>query len=304
MSNLRLRAFYGYLISSQQHSRTTATTYIYTLRLFERLLKGKELDVATEDDCIEFFALRVHSGQKAKTLAKDMAAFDSFFKFLVLEGVRTDNPMELIERPKRERTLPKVLTLEEVDALLDAVPSNTPNDVRDRAMFELMYSAGLRVSELVTIKIEDVFFSENLLKVQGKGGKERIIPFGKVAKEKIKEYMGKERNHLLNLKKNTNTPNSGILFLNRFGSMLTRQGVWKRMKKIATSIGLDVKLHTLRHSYATHLLKGGADLRSVQMLLGHSSITTTEIYTHVDSKDLKEYHKKYLGKYWKGDEQK
>ena len=301
MSNLRLRAFYGYLISSQQHSRTTATTYIYTLRLFERLLKGKELDVATEDDCIEFFSLRVHSGQKAKTLAKDMAAFDSFFKFLVLEGVRTDNPMELIERPKRERTLPKVLTLEEVDALLDAVPSNTPNDVRDRAMFELMYSAGLRVSEVVDLKLEDIFFDENLVKVRGKGEKERIVPFGDVAKDKLKKYIDEERSKLLSSKCRVNTTFSGSVFLNRFGKAITRQGVWKRMKEIARTVGIETKLHTFRHSYATHLLEGGADLRSVQCLLGHASITTTEIYTHVGNTQLMECHNRYLEEGWKED---
>ncbi len=301
MSNLRLRAFYGYLISSKQHSRTTATTYIYTLKLFGKLLDGAELDNATREECLKFFALRSESGQSTKTLAKDMAAFDSFFKFLAIEGVRVDNPMDTIERPKRERTLPYVLSLEEVDSLLSAIPKTTPNDVRDSAMFELMYSAGLRVSELVAIRIEDVFFSENLLKVRGKGGKERIVPFGGVAKKKIEEYMHTERNVFLNPKNKSNTAISGILFLNRFGAMLTRQGVWTRMKKIATSIGLETKLHTLRHSYATHLLKGGADLRSVQILLGHSNITTTEVYTHVDRSDLADYHDKYLGKYWKGD---
>lgn len=300
MSNIQLKAFYGYLISSRQYSRSTAATYIYTLRLYRSLLNGKEIDDASEDDCIQFFTLKSKLGQSGKTLAKDMAAFDTFFKFLIMEGVRETNPMERISRPSRETNLPEVLSIEEINALLEAIPRDTPNNIRDRAMFELMYSSGLRVSEVIFIKIEDIFFNENLLKVKGKGSKERIVPFGNVAKVKIQEYINENRNKLLKSKSSINTPTSGILFLNRFGKGLTRQGVWKRIKEIACYVGIKTKLHTLRHSYATHLLKGGADLRSLQVLLGHSSIATTQVYTHVENSELMDYHNRYLEENWLG----
>lgn len=302
MSNIQLRAFYGYLISSKQHSRSTAATYVYTLRLYKSFLKGKDIDEATEDDCIQFFTLKSKLGQSAKTLAKDMAAFDTFFKFLVMEGVRTSNPMEKIPRPTRECNLPQVLSIEEINTLLEAIPCDTPNNMRDRAMFELMYSSGLRVSEIICVKMEDIFFNENLLKVKGKGSKERIVPFGDVAKMKIQEYVNGERNKLLNSKSHTNGIMSGLLFLNRFGRGLTRQGVWKRIKEISNYVGIKTKLHTLRHSYATHLLKGGADLRSLQVLLGHSNISTTQVYTHVENAELMDYHNRYLEEDWLGGE--
>lgn len=297
MSNIELRAFYGYLLSSMQYSRATASTYIYVLRSYKKLFNGKELDEAKEEDCINFFSLKSQAGQTAKTIAKDMAAFNAYFNFLILEGVRKDNPMARLERPKRERTLPAVLSIEEINTLLNTVPEDSPNNIRDRALFELMYSSGLRVSEIIDIKMEDIFFDECLLKVRGKGAKERIVPFGKIAKQKLIDYLD-ERNKLLSVKHPRNTTTSGYLFLNKFGSCMTRQGVWKRIKKLSSMCGIYTKLHTLRHSYASHLLKGGADLRSVQCLLGHSSITTTEVYTHIKSDELMEYHKKYLDDAW------
>jgi len=303
MSNIELKAFYGYLLSSLQYSRTTASTYVYVLRSYKKLLNGKELDDAKEEDCINFFSIKSRSGQTAKTIAKDMAAFDAYFKFLILEGVRKDNPMARLERPKREQTLPSVLSIEEINTLLDTVPEDSPNNIRDRALFELMYSSGLRVSEIIDIKMEDIFFDEYLLKVRGKGAKERIVPFGKVAKQKLIDYI-EERNKLLSVKYSKNTATSGYLFLNKFGSRITRQGVWKRIKKLSSMCGIYTKLHTLRHSYASHLLKGGADLRSVQCLLGHASITTTEVYTHIKNEELMEYHKKYLDEDWEGEVEK
>lgn len=294
MSNNQLKIFYGYLISSGQHSKTTAITYLYTIRSFKEFLKGRDVEQATTQDCIDFFAEKISMGQMGKTIAKDMAALNAFYQFLVLEKERENNPMDNIERPRREKTLPDVLDLEEIDLLLNAIPEKTPNNMRDRAMFELMYSAGLRVSEVVSLKLEDVIFDENLLKVTGKGSKDRIVPFGDVAKEKLQTYINQERFKLLNKKYPHNTENSGYLFLNRFGNAISRKGIWKRMKELSKIVGINTRLHTLRHSYATHLLKGGVDLRSLQCLLGHSSITTTQVYTHVSNEDLKRIHNRYL----------
>ena len=294
MSAFELKSFYGYLISSGQHAKLSAMTYLYVVREFRDFLKDKGLKEASEEDCINFFNKKVEEGQTAKTIAKDMAALDSFFNFMILEKDRTDNPMENLERPRREKTLPDVLDLEEIDLLLNAIPEKTPNNIRDRAMFELMYSAGLRVSEVVSLKLEDVIFDENLLKVTGKGSKDRIVPFGDVAKEKLQTYINQERFKLLNKKYPHNTENSGYLFLNRFGNAISRKGIWKRMKELSKIVGINTRLHTLRHSYATHLLKGGVDLRSLQCLLGHSSITTTQVYTHVNKEDLRKVHNKYL----------
>ncbi len=298
MSKIQLKAFCGYLVCAEQHSGNTVHTYLYTLNVFEVFLKPKDIDVASEEDCFNFFSFRAKEGKKSKTLAKDMAALDAFFKFLVSEGVRYDNPMELIERPNREKTLPEVLTLEDINVLLENIPKDTPFNMRDRALFELMYSSGLRVSEVVNLKLEDIFFNENLLKVRGKGNKERIVPFGSIAKEKLKEYITTERVKLLNPKRINNTSHSGSLFLNKSGGTISRQGIWKRLKELSYSVGIYTKLHTFRHSYATHLLRGGADLRSVQCLLGHSNIQTTQIYTHVANDELMEYHDQFLEKGW------
>ena len=294
MSNFELKSFYGYLISSGQHSKLSAMTYLYVVRKFKAFLKDKSFKEATEDDCINFFNNKAEEGQTGKTIAKDMASLNSFFNFMILEGDRLDNPMVNLDRPRREKTLPLVLDLEEVNLLLNAIPEDSPNNMRDRAMFELMYSAGLRVSEVVSLKLEDVFFDENLIKITGKGNKDRIVPFGDVAKEKLKTYISQERCKFLDGKYPENTEIAGSVFLNRFGNAISRKGIWKRMKELSDSVGINTKLHTLRHSYATHLLKGGADLRSVQCLLGHSSITTTQVYTHVSNEDLRRVHNEYL----------
>ena len=180
------------------------------------------IENATEAGCIDFILYRSESGIMAKTIAKDIAALNSFFRFLIIEGVRKDNPSESIERPKREKTLPRVLSPDEVDSLFAAIPLDSPNNIRDRALFELIYSAGLRVSEIVNLKMEDIFY------------------------------------------------------------------------ELSNFSGIETKVHTLRHSYATHLLAGGADLRSVQCLLGHSDISTTQVYTHIEDKSLQMYHNKFF----------
>ncbi|WP_206183370.1 site-specific tyrosine recombinase [Treponema pedis] len=294
MTNIQLRAFYGFLISAESHSKATAQTYINTLQLFREELKGIQIENASQEDCIRFILSRAEAGIMAKTIAKDIAALNSFFRFLVIEGVRKDNPSEGIDRPRREKTLPRVLSPEEIDELFAAIPLDTPNNIRDRAMFELIYSAGLRVSEIVNLKLEDIFFEEDLIKVTGKGNKERIVPFGSAAKYWLKRYSAEARCKLLKPKYSENTLTAGAVFLNNHGGCITRKGIWKRMNELSNFAGIKTKVHTLRHSYATHLLAGGADLRSVQCLLGHSDISTTQVYTHIEDKSLEMYHNKFF----------
>lgn len=294
MTNIQLRAFNGFLISAESHSKATAQTYINTLQLFQEQLSGIEIENACEADCIQFISTRSEAGIMAKTIAKDIAALNSFFKFLILEGVRTDNPSEALDRPRREKTLPRVLSTEEIDELFAAIPLDTPNNIRDRAMFELMYSAGLRVSEIVNLKIEDIFYEEDLIKVIGKGNKERIVPFGSKAKYWLCRYTSKARLELLKPKYPENSLTFGAVFLNNRGQKISRKGIWKRINELSSHSGIKTKVHTLRHSYATHLLAGGADLRSVQCLLGHSDISTTQVYTHIEDKSLEQYHRKFF----------
>ena len=294
MTNIQLRAFNGFLISAESHSKATAQTYINTLQLFQEQMPHVAIENADEEDCIKFISSRSKTGIMAKTIAKDIAALNSFFKFLILEGVRKDNPSEALDRPRREKTLPRVLSLEEIDKLFAAIPLDTPNNIRDRAMFELIYSSGLRVSEIVNLKIEDIFYEEDLIKVTGKGNKERIVPFGSEAKYWLYRYTSQARVELLKPKYPENFLTGGAVFLNNRGQKISRKGIWKRINELSLCAGIKTKVHTLRHSYATHLLAGGADLRSVQCLLGHSDISTTQIYTHIENKSLEMYHKKFF----------
>ena len=295
MTELQLRAFYGYLISAEARAQLTAQTYLGTLKLFQQQLGTDHLiEDASEKDCIDFILARAQEGVTGKTLAKDRAALRSFYRFLQLENIRADNPAEQLENPRREKTLPPVLSPEQVDMLLAAIPLDTPNGIRDRALFELIYSAGLRVSEAAALSLEDIFFNEQLIKVRGKGGKERIVPFGAQAEQSLTVYLQTARPLLLNPAATQHTVTAGAVFLNCRGNRLTRKGIWKRLQDFERLSGVTTKIHTLRHSYATHLLAGGADLRSVQCLLGHSSITTTQIYTHIEDKDLAAYHRRFF----------
>jgi len=295
MTELQLRAFYGYLISAEARAQLTAQTYLGTLKLFQQQLGTDHLiEDASEKDCIDFILARAQEGVTGKTLAKDRAALRSFYRFLQLENIRADNPAEQLENPRREKTLPPVLSPEQVDTLLAAIPLDTPNGIRDRALFELIYSAGLRVSEAAALSLEDIFFNERLIKVSGKGGKERIVPFGAQAEQSLTMYLQTARPLLLNPAATQHTVTAGAVFLNCRGNRLTRKGIWKRLQDFERLSGVTTKIHTLRHSYATHLLAGGADLRSVQCLLGHSSITTTQIYTHIEDKDLAAYHRRFF----------
>lgn len=223
-------------------------------------------------------------GYSSRSVARHLTTLRSFYRFLLQEGRTQEDATRFLRAPKQWRNLPKYLTREQVSRLLAEPKLDPPNEERDRAMLEVLYASGLRVSELCGVKLSDVNLSLGYLRVSGKGGKTRMIPMGQKAQEAIREYQGSARGRLLR------TRASPYLFVTARGGPLTRQGFWKRLRLYALRAGIQAKLspHVLRHSFATHLLEGGADLRSVQAMLGHADIATTEIYTHVVRPRLRE----------------
>lgn len=228
-------------------------------------------------------------GLGTSSRARHLVTIRGFYKFLVQEKILTKNHAKLVDLPKRHVKLPDVLSVDEIRKLMDAPGSKTPVGKRDTAMLELLYAAGLRVSELISIKMLDVNLEGCFVRVRGKGSKERVVPFGSYAKTRIEVYLKTARPMLLK------DSISAYMFIARAGKPLTRQGFWKLLKKYALKSGSRKRItpHTLRHSFATHLLEGGADLRTVQVMLGHVDISTTQIYTHVAQQHLRETHKKY-----------
>ena len=226
----------------------------------------------------------------SRSQARLISSLKSFFNYLQFEGLRTNNPMELTETPKIGRKLPDSLSLNEIDQLITAVDLSKPEGFRNKCILETLYSCGLRVSELVNLKISDLFFSEGFIKVNGKGNKDRFVPIEKSTKVLIQEYIKVHRVQMKICKDHTD-----ILFLNRRGRQLTRAMIFTIIKRLAVIINLkkSISPHTFRHSFATHLLENGADLRSIQLMLGHESITTTEVYVHLDRKHLNEVLQKY-----------
>ncbi len=285
-----VRSFYAFLVTGEAKSALTAGTYAGTVNQFLLSLvpSNTAVEKAQTADCVRFIIERSVSGAGGKTLARDIAALRSFFRYLVMEHLRADNPADALESPSREKNLPRVLSPEQVDTFLSAIAMDTPNGVRDRALFELVYSCGLRVSEAVSLSLSDVHFREGLILVKGKGDKERMVPFGEEAKKYLVLYLDESRKILSGNKTST------ALFLNNRGTRLTRKGIWKRFQDIEALSGIEAKVHTLRHSFATHLLAGGADLRSVQDLLGHADVSTTQIYTHIENEALQLYHAEFF----------
>ena len=228
-------------------------------------------------------------GLSPSSIRRNISAVRTYFRFLLAEGAVTRDPSERIETPKRWRTLPEVLTVEEVLRLLAAPTLDDPLAFRDRAMLELAYGAGLRVSEWITIGVRDLLLEDKLVRVFGKGSKERLVPIGRSAIGAIATYTRELRPKL------EHGGGKGMLFLNSRGEPLSRMGAWKILRRYVERAGIEkhVSPHTLRHSFATHLLEGGADLRAVQEMLGHADISTTQIYTHVDREYLRQVHKQY-----------
>lgn len=281
------------MLTAQGCSLGTVATYEGTLQLFFNYLKKLRLtaiDVQREE-CIGFIIARADSGLEGTTLARDLSALRSFFSFLCTQGFRNDNPTDGIESPRRGKKLPRVFDQSQIDLFLASIDIKRPGGLRDRCLFELIYSCGLRVSEAVSLSIKNINMNEQVLIVTGKGNKQRMIPFGSEAKKWLLMYLEHERPALMK------AGNPTAVFLNNRGQRLSRKGMWKRFQEIESNSGVYGKIHTLRHSFATHLLDGGADLRSVQELLGHADISTTQIYTHVEAETLQMYHNEFFDNY-------
>ena len=226
----------------------------------------------------------------ANSIKRALSCIRTYHKFLVSEGKMDHNPALQIDTPRVARKLPSVLTVEEIDKILHFIPKKAPMAMRDLAIFEMMYSCGLRVTELCNFKISNILWDSEMIRIDGKGDRQRFVPIGPIARTNLKNYINKERPSL-----SQKNPNIAELFLSRNGRKLTRMMIWVLLKKWANTAEITKKIspHTLRHSFATHLLEGGADLRSVQEMLGHADISTTQIYTHLDKEHLKEVHRTF-----------
>jgi integrase/recombinase XerD len=279
--------FADYLVAELALSRNTVAAYAAEARAFLAFLtaEGKTPAEAAPGDVIGYIVKRQLDGADARTVAKSLSAVRALFRFLVLEGTAPSNPARLVESPRLPRRIPRFLETEEVDRLLAASDAGGTLGMRDLALFELIYSSGLRASEAVDLTLDQISLSEGIVRVMGKGLRERLVPVGERAKCQLTRYLAEARPSLLRGRKPDNH-----VFLGRGGKKLTRKGLWKSFKKLALKAGLQSKVHTLRHSFATHLLAGGADLRSVQELLGHADIATTQIYTHVSQEALRRLH--------------
>lgn len=285
-----LQVFLEFLSVEKGLSLNTVLSYSRDLKKVFQFFRKENIPwlKAGEEDLIRFIHHQSRSGLSARSLARLISSLKSFYKFLVLDGVVKKNPAVNLSSPKTWLSLPKFLTVKEVESLLNQPDDIDIHGIRDKAMLELLYATGLRVSELVSLKPKDLNLEDGFLLCLGKGGKERIVPIGDSASRAVRKYLDEARPRL------SREPNE-FLFLTRRGSAFTRQGFWKLLKAYAKEAGLDLKIspHILRHSFATHLLERGADLRSVQLMLGHSQITTTQIYTHVSRQRLRRVYDKY-----------
>lgn len=268
-----------------------ATIDVYTRHIYHFLLflEQEKLEIRTvmSESIASFYS---SSDKTNRTVAKELSALRSFFSYLIEDNIRTDNPLEIFESPKVASSFFESVTYDEVEAILDAIDISTkdPLFIRDKAMFELIYSCGLRVSELIHLQVADYREKERLLFVTGKGDVQRLIPVGDISHQLLLLYMNQSRNILIGTHIHNHT-----LFVGRRGKGLTRQGVWKRFTHYCSIANVEAKVHTLRHSFASHLIRGGADLRSVQELLGHKDIRTTQIYIHSQSEDMYQQYRTF-----------
>jgi len=285
-----LRLFLEYLAVEKGLAQNTILSYSRDLKKFLAFLGRNKLTWAGvgEETVVRFVHGESRAGLSARSMARLISALRSFSRFLVLSGFLKKDPTAQLTSPSTWLSLPKFLTVREVEALLGATDEKSPQGLRDRAMLEVLYGAGLRVSELVSLKPEDVNLDEGFLICRGKGGKERIVPLGRAACGFVGRYLREVRPR-------SEAGPSPFLFLTRRGRGFTRQGFWKLLKQYSGKAGLAAMIspHVLRHSFATHLLERGADLRSVQLMLGHSQITTTQIYTHVSRERLRRVYDQF-----------
>ena len=283
--------FVNYLVIERGLSQNTINAYENDLKRYVQFLdeRGRQpVDARQEDVVALFYALR-DVGLAPASIARNFSTIRSFYKFLQGEGLTKVDPTEYLDAPKLWKKLPTVLDQHEIERLVEQPDCATDLGLRDRAMLELMYACGLRISELIVLRLPNLLRSQNCLRVFGKGHKERVVPVGRTAVEYVQRYVDQARPKI------DRGAGEDVIFLNWLGRPLTRMGFWKILRKYVKQTGISKRVspHTLRHSFATHLLEGGADLRAVQEMLGHADISTTQIYTHIDREYLKEVHRTF-----------
>ena len=288
-----IKEYQNYLRLERGLSKNTIENYTFDVEKLVLFLNQKEIKVSPihiSEETLQQFIYEMASQVNPRSQSRLISGLKSFFNYLIFEDYRKDTPLELIEVPKTGRKLPDTLSTDEIDRLIAAIDLSTPEGERNKAMLETLYSCGLRVSELISLKISDLFFEEGFVKITGKGNKQRFVPVGKTTIKYFTQYVNQIRVHYPIQKNFEDT-----LFLNRRGRQLTRAMVFTIIKDLAIKISLNktISPHTFRHSFATHLLENGADLRSIQLMLGHESITTTEVYMHLDRKFLSEVLNNY-----------
>jgi len=284
-----IKEFSEYLRIEKRHSPHTVTNYCRDLRRFAKAFPDTNISSMTTADVRNFLLILRDEGLSPSSIARSLSSIKSFFRYLCQDKQLKDNPAEILETPRRWRKLPNLLSLADVDKLLSCPDPKTAMGLRDQAMLEVLYATGMRVSELISVKGHNLDFEAGCLRTMGKGSKERIVPIGMVARRAVEDYLLNSRPVLAKGQKVEE------LFLTRRAKAMTRQGFWKLLKNYVrqSNIKADVSPHTLRHAFATHLLDRGADLRSVQQMLGHADISTTQIYTHVLEKRMLEVHDQF-----------
>lgn len=281
-----LRDYQNYLRIERGLSNNSISSYTLDLQKLKDYLDAFEImdsPIKIQKETVQEFIYTIAKEVNPRSQARTISALKSFFNYLIFEDYRSDNPIDLIETPKIGRKLPDTLSLDEINDLISAIDLSKPEGERNRAILETLYGCGLRVSELINLRLSDLFFDEDFIKVTGKGNKQRFVPISTINKKYINIYRNEIRVHLQIQKEHQD-----YLFLNRRGKQLTRAMIFTIVKRLVEQIGMkkNISPHTFRHSFATHLLENGADLRAIQQMLGHSSITTTEIYMHVNRKHL------------------
>ncbi|MBS1533847.1 MAG: site-specific tyrosine recombinase XerD [Bacteroidetes bacterium] len=281
-----IKSYKSYLKIERGLSKNTIENYTFDILRLCEFLKDHKLNVSPDkitSEALQDFIYQISKELNARSQARIISGLKSFFSYLLFEDYRSDDPLALIEAPRVGRKLPDTLSVSEIDRLIAAIDLSKPEGERNRAILETLYGCGLRVSELTELKISDLFFDEGFVKITGKGNKQRFVPIGATTQRYVNIYQQQIRSQLT-VKKGS----EDILFLNRRGGKLTRAMIFTIIRDLAKNIGLEkvISPHTFRHSFATHLLENGADLRSIQMMLGHESITTTEVYVHLDRRHL------------------
>ncbi len=288
-----VQAYLQYLALDKSLSNNTLFAYERDVQRYVQFLKNHEIhtvEAITPELLQQYASVLGKLGLAASSLARNFSALRGFHKFLIQNGITETNPTAFLETPRLLRKLPEVLTVKEVETILKQPDVDTPSGIRDRAMLEVFYAAGLRVSELIALTQENVFLKEGFIRVLGKGNKERLIPIGRHARQWLQLYLARVRPQL-----SRGVASRSQVFLNRFGKPFSRMGVWKIVQKYVQAAHIERRVypHIFRHTFATHLLENGADLRAVQELLGHADISTTQIYTHVNRRYLHEMYRRY-----------